>query len=503
MHDLEMIKETLSKAKPYMHAARVLQYDMETICPQKAMEEQGEVSAFLSTEGYRILKDPAFIEAAERAYAKIENGEEAAIPVQERVLLEELHRDYEKEKNVTPEHVHKWQTISSRAYVRWLEAKQKKDFSIFAPSLREAIDAKKEKIALREERKEQLYDDLLNDYERGVGMEDIDAWFGEAKEFLLPFLEKIRASKKVIRTDFLSRPVEIGVQEKMAKAVLTMNGFDFTRGALTTTEHPFMSGIARNDIRITTHYYPDMFVSNLYSVMHEGGHALFSQMIPEENYDYHIEDAMTTGMHESVSRFYENRIGRSRAYIHAIYPTIRALAMEALQDVTEEEFYEAVNCVEPSYIRIEADEFTYTLHIIIRYELEKAIFNGSLSVDALPEAWNDLYESYLGIRPRHDAEGVLQDMHWTSLFGYFPTYALGNMYNAMYYNQMASTIDIDGAVSRDDMSVINTWMREHVFAKACYLSPKEWILDITGRAMDPADYLRYLEEKYGALYGLA
>ena len=208
------------------------------------------------------------------------------------------------------------------------------------------------------------------------------------------------------------------------------------------------------------------------------------------------------GQHESVSRFYENRIGRSEGFAHFLYPKACEMFPEALEGVSEKEFYEALNVVRPSLIRTEADEFTYTFHIIIRYEIEKALFAGEIKVEDIPAMWNRKYQEYLGVCPATDREGVLQDVHWTSGFGYFPTYAIGNFYNAMYYNRMKQEVNVDAAIREGNFEPVNSWMIGHVFAKADRLSPRDWIKDITGRDFTPVDFLDYLEEKYSGIYEL-
>ena len=208
------------------------------------------------------------------------------------------------------------------------------------------------------------------------------------------------------------------------------------------------------------------------------------------------------GQHESVSRFYENRIGRSENFIHFAYPKICELYPQVMEGVSERELYEAVNFVRPGLIRTEADEFTYTFHIIIRYEIEKALFDGKISVEDIPAQWNQKYQQYLGVTPASDREGALQDIHWTSGFGYFPTYAVGNFYNAMYFNRMKQEVAVDEAIREGNFEPLNSWMIGHVFAKADRLSPREWIKDITGREFTPVDFLYYLEEKYSAIYEL-
>ena len=494
---LTLVKETLAKAQIYWHATGVLSYDQETICPPKGMEEQGEVAAFLENEAYKLIKDEAFIQAAEDLYAHREELE----PL-DRILAEQQHRDYAKIKNITPEMNYEASLIGNKAYVDWLEAKQKADFSIFAPSLTAVRDMNIKHLRLRDEHSDDLYDDMLDDYERGVTQDDIDAWFGAYKERITPLLRRIMSSPKKIRTDFLYRPVTDEQQRQMARYLLEVMDYDFGRGAFTTTEHPFTNGMGPNDVRITTKYDPNFFAGNIYTVIHEGGHALFDMLQPRENWDYYITGGKTMGMHESVSRFYENRLGRSREFIHLIFPKTKEIFAEQLADVTEQEFFEAVNTVTPSLIRTDADEFTYTFHIIIRYEIEKEIMNSRVSIEDLPALWNKKHEEYLGIVPGNDAEGVLQDVHWTFSFGYFPTYAIGNMYNAMYYKRMSEDFSVEEALLAGDFKKINAWMSEHVFAKADQLAPKDWIREICGREFTPDDFLDYLEKKYSEIYEL-
>ena len=496
---LQHVKQTLTLAEKYDHAVNVLSYDQETICPIDAMEEQGEVWAFLNNQSYKLIKDPAFIEAAEYLYEHRNELEEL-----DRVMAEQLHRNYLQSKNVTPELQHEFMLTFNRAFVNWSKAREAGDYSLFAPSLKEVADTNRRMIELRgaDAAGKTAYDTLLDDYERGMTSDVLDEVFGACKERLIPLLEKITKSPKKIRTDFLERRVEDEQQAKMVKWLLTQMGFNLNRGAFTTSEHPFTASMGRYDTRITTHYYPTRFLSSMYSTIHEGGHALFDQNQPQENHDHFIIGGKTLGMHESVSRFYENRIGRSEAFVHFVYPKVCEVFPQVMADVSEREFYEAVNAVSPSLIRTEADEFTYTFHIIIRYEIEKALFAGEIKVEDIPALWNRKYQEYLGVCPSSDREGALQDVHWTSGFGYFPTYAIGNFYNAMYYNRLKEEVDVNAAIREGNFAPLNDWMIGHVFSKADRLSPKEWIKDITGREFTPVDFLDYLEAKYSELYGL-
>ena len=494
---LARVNEVKKEAEFYEHAAHVLNFDLETICPPKAMEAQGETIAFLGNQAYRLIKQESFIEAFSYLY----DHREELNPL-ERAMAEAWKRDYSHTKNITPEMEHEHSRIYQKAYIDWLDAKGKSDFSLFAPSLKAVRGAQMEEISLWEDALPDAYDNLLSTYERGMTRKDLDECFERCKVRLLPLLKKIKNSPKKIRTDFMNRLVTDEAQKKMAEYLLHVINYDLERGAFTTTEHPFTDGMAKDDIRVTTHYYPDAFASSMYSIIHEGGHALFEQLTPPEHYDYRLNDEKTMGQHESVSRFYENRIGRSEAFVHLIYPKVKEIFPEVMADVTEKELFEALNVVEPSLIRTEADEFTYTFHIIIRYEIEKMILDGEVQIDDLPGIWNDKYEEYLGIRPSCDKEGVLQDVHWSSGFGYFPTYALGNMYNAMYLNRMKQEMDVDAAVASGNIKAVNDWMKDNVFARADLLAPKDWIREITGRDFTPDDFLDYLEEKYSRIYEL-
>lgn len=495
--NLKTVDEVLSEVEKLQHACRVLGFDQQTICPPAAMEAQGETAAYLSNRAFRLCKSRKFIAAFESLFDCFRDLSE-----EQRILVEGLHRDYLRTRNVSPALDREFSLIFNKAFVDWTVAKKNADFGLFSKSLREVQRANLKQVALMDSALPNAYDNLLGLYERGMTVKDLDRCFAVCKERLIPLLKKIRNSKRKVRTDFLSRKASEDLQRRVARYLLETIGFDFERGSFSTSEHPFTEGLAKDDARVTTHFYEKLFCSNIYSIIHEGGHALFEQNQPAEDFRFHLQNFKTLGQHESVSRFYENRIGRSEAFVHLIFPELKKFLPAVLKDVSEREFYEAVNIVEPSLIRTEADEFTYTFHIIIRYEIEKMIVNEKADINSLPEIWNDLYEKYLGIRPANDREGILQDVHWCSGFGYFPTYALGNMYGAMYYNTMNAEFDVEGAIFKGDFVQINLWMKEHVWKDANRLDAKSWIKKITGRSFTPNDYLDYLEKKYGELYSV-
>ena len=495
--NLSELYKKLGKIKNYEHALGLMEFDFETAAPVDAREEQSEVISFFSNESFKISNSKRMKELIVYLHEHREELEEL-----DRVLSDKLYESYLKEKNVTPATQMRWSKIYNKAYIDWIDAKEKGDFSLFKDSFGKIIEVSKEEVSLRENALPDLYDNMLNDCEKGVLGDTLDVFFDQLKAGLIDLISRIKRSKHVIRRDFLSRRVPIHKQEEFSRYLLELNGYDFKRGYLTTTEHPFTMDVAKNDARVTTHYHEDMFLSNVFSVIHEGGHAIFMQNEREEDHAHFINDSITNGMHESVSRFYENVIGRSKEYIHLIYPKFIELFGDELGDVSERELYEAVNIVEPSLIRTEADEVTYGLHIVIRYEMEKMIVSGKLPLEDVPKTWNRLYSEYLGVTPESDKDGVLQDVHWTGGFGYFPSYALGNSYNAMYLKNICNDIDFRGDILSGNFTEINGWLKEHVFKLANVLTPGEWIKDITGRSLTPDDFLEYLNAKYADIYEL-
>ena len=494
---LKRLKEILALLKKYEHALGIMYFDFETIVPKDAREEEAEILDFFSNEHFKISSSDEMKELTQYLY---DNKDKIEDPL-DVSLINKLYDKYQKIKNITPEFDLKMSNIFSRSYNTWLKAKEAKDYNLFKDVFKEVIDIEKEAVGYRENKLPNYYDNLLNDCEEGLLQEDLDPFFKELKEGLIDLINRIKNSKHVIRRDFLNRKVPIHKQELFSKYLLELNGYNFNKGVLSTTEHPFTSDIAKNDARVTTHYHEDMVLSNIYSIIHEGGHAILMQNEREEDYEHFINDYVTNGMHESVSRFYENIIGRSKEYVHLIYPKFIEI-FDEFKDISEQELYEAINIVEPSLIRTEADEVTYGLHIIIRYEMEKMICNNQIQVEDIPAMWNKLYKDYLGVDVPNDAEGVLQDVHWTSGFGYFPSYAIGNCYNAMYLKRLEKELPFKELILKGDFKTINQWMKDNVFIHANVLTPKEWIKELTGESLSPKAFLEYLNNKYKEIYKL-
>ena len=488
----------LDEMEAYFRALGKLSFDMECCAPPEGMARAGEDMAILGKQVHKLTHDPRF----EQLVCELRADGEGLTDVQKKAV-EHLYDGYARSKNISAELSFEMDMATSRSYGDWLSAKKAADFSLFRDSLAALIKYNRMAIDLRDEKKATYYDTCLDDHEKGGSAAQLDGFFAALKARIVPLLQRIQAEGKPIREDFMSRPVPIPQQEAMSRWLLEQEGLRESALVLMTTEHPFTTNFGPQDVRVTTHYHEDSFISNVFTTLHEGGHALFMQNEPEELYAQHCANNMTNAMHETISRFYENLIGRSEAFLAFAAPKIRELSGGTFDDISDRELYEAVNVARPSLIRTEADELSYCLHIMIRYELEKAFMNGEISVDEIPALWNAKYREYLGIEVPDDAQGCLQDVHWSGYsFGYFPSYALGNAYGVQILRRMEQDFDVFAAVRAGELTKVRDWLKEHVFSIASLTTPDEWIRAISGESLNVEYYLDYLEDKYTRLYEL-
>lgn len=494
---LKQLYSILSEAEVYQRSMGKLNFDMMCCAPEEGLEQAGEDISVLGRQLHKLTHSKKY----QRLVYELHEDSEGLTEVQRR-LVERLWEDHMRTKNFTPAFAFELDSARNKAYGAWLAAKKNSDFSLFRDSLAAVIDCTRRAIDLRDEKPSTYYNACLDDNEKGGSEEQLDAFFAALKARIVPLMQRIVSEGKPIREDFLSRPVPIPQQEAFSRYLLRLEGLRESALVLMTTEHPFTDSYGPKDVRVTTHYYEDNFISNIFSTLHEGGHALFMQNEPEEFYANHADNGMSNAMHECISRFYENLIGRSEAFIHFVYPKLQEISGDTFADVSERELYEAVNISRPSLIRTESDELTYSIHVMIRYELEKAFINGEISVDEIPALWNAKYAEYLGVQVPDDAQGCLQDVHWTDSYGYFPSYALGNAYGAQILRRMREDLDVDAAVAEGRLDAVLSWLKENVFSCASMLTPDAWIRRITGEPLNVNYYLDYLEEKYTRLYEL-
>lgn len=492
---LKKLFSLLDEIDAYSRCIGKMNFDLECCAPEEGMEQAGADMAIIGKRLHTLTHSKAYVNLIK----ELHENSEGLTEVQKKGI-EHLYERYMKSKNISAKLSYEMDCAFNKAYADWLKAKNAKDFSLYRDSFAAVIDYQKKAVLLRDEKKETVYDTLLDDYEKDGSIEQLDAFFGALKKRIVPLMKKIAAEGKAIRSDFLSRPVSIPQQEAFSRYLLKLEGLRESALVLMTTEHPFTDHYGANDVRVTTHYYEENFISNIFSTLHEGGHAMFMQNEPKEQYDNHAADNMSNAMHECISRFYENIVGRSEEFIHFVMPKLRELSGDTFSDVSERELYEAVNIASPGLIRMEADELSYCIHIMIRYELEKAFMNGEITVDEIPDMWNAKYKEYLGLDVHDDSVGCLQDVHWTGMFGYFPSYALGNAYGAQILNTMKKEFDVFGAIKKGELGKIASWLTEKVFSIASLKTPDEWINAITGESLNVNYYLDYLEDKFSKIY---
>ena len=492
---LKQLFQILDQAEAFIRTAGKLQFDQQCCAPEEGMERAGEDIALVENMVHKLTHSKKYA----RLLTELHDDPDGLTDL-ERHAVDRRYADWCKTKNISADFAYQMDSAMARAYGAWLAAKKADDFAQFKGSLAEIVDFTRRAVALRDERPEKPYDACLDDYEKGGNQAQLDAFFARLRERIVPLVKRIVENGKPIREDFLTRRCPIPQQEAFSKYLLEIEGLRSTALTLMTTEHPFTTNFGSKDVRVTTHYFEDNFISNIFTTLHEGGHALFMMYEPAEFEKNHVDNMMTSAMHECISRFYENIIGRSEAFIHFIYPKLCEVSKDLMDGVSERELYEGVNIARPSLIRTESDELTYCLHIMVRYEIERAMVNGEITVDDVPAMWNRKYKEYLGVDVPNDRDGCLQDVHWTMAFGYFPSYALGNAYGAQILRTMEREIDVWGSVRRGDLSCVLNWLRENVFNRASLMDPDAWIRAITGESLNPDYYLDYLEDKYTKLY---
>jgi carboxypeptidase Taq len=417
--------------------------------------------------------------------------------------VRELKRQYDRRVKLPQALVEELARTSVLGQQAWVHARAKNDFVTFKPLLEKTFKLKRE-AAQAIGYKESAYDALLDEFEPGALTSQVTRVLSALREQLVPLVAEIGASGRQPKIEILARDYPVDRQEKFASEVAAKLGFEFDRGRLDVTAHPFCSSMGPHDCRITTRYDRRHFPGAFFGVLHEAGHGIYDQGLRAEWYGLPPGEAVSLGIHESQSRLWENLVGRSRAFWQRFYPEAQKRFPEALGNVSSDDFYAAINDVRPSLIRVEADEATYNLHILVRFELEQALVNDELKVAELPGAWNEKYRHYLGITPQSDSEGVLQDIHWSAgLVGYFATYSLGNLYAAQFFEK--ADRDLGGLAkpfAAGEFQPLRQWLREQIHSPGQRFTADELVARITGQPLSHAPLMHYLRGKYSPLYGL-
>lgn len=486
LEELALLNQTLA----------LLDWDSQTGMPETAAEERGAASGYLSGLAFEKQTSSKIKEALDYFDHHADELSEVG-----KAAYHVVKKDYDELHAIPKELMVERSRLYSEAHSAWLKARETKNFADFEQALAENIRITKELVPYYKKDEATDYDVLLNMFEPGMTTAVLDAVFAELKEGLVKIRQVIAEKGSQPDISFKDRKMTKNQQKYFVKNLVAELGFDFNRGRLDDTVHPFATRITRNDVRITTRWNEQDFTMGIFGVIHESGHGIYEQSIAEKYNMTPVYDAPSMGIHESQSLFYEIIIGSKRSFWKKQYPVFQAAANGTFDDIDFETFYRSLKATAASLIRIEADSLTYPLHIIIRYELEKALFNDDLAVADLPKAWNDKYEEYLGIRPENDLVGVLQDVHWSGgMFGYFPSYALGYMYAAQLLHSIEKNLAVDTLLEQGDYAPIKAWLTEHIHQFGRSKTPSELIEAATGETLNPQYLLTYLTDLYEDVY---
>ncbi|WAA13258.1 carboxypeptidase M32 [Fervidibacillus halotolerans] len=491
----------VNKISHYEEAINLMYWDLRTKAPAKSVEQRANSIATLSTELHKMCTSEVFEEMFTTLLSEEASGQISEIT--KKAALE-CRKDYDHFKKIPLDEYEEFVKLQSKAESVWEEAKEKGDFSLFQPYLEQLVE--KTKIFIGYWGYEgNPYNTLLDLYEPGVTVDILDQVFAELRDGIIDLLKDIQHSSKKPDTSFLYHPFPKEKQEAFSLDILKQFGYDFRSGRLDETVHPFEITINPYDVRITTKYDEKDFRVAVFGTIHEGGHALYEQHISKDLMGTPLATGTSMGIHESQSLFHEIFIGRNRSFWEYHYDRFKKYSEGQFDHVSLDDFYRAINEVKPTLIRIEADEVTYPLHIIIRYEIEKGLFNDEIEVKDLPKIWNEKYKHYLGIEPDNDGVGVLQDVHWAGAdFGYFPSYALGYMYAAQLKHAMLKEIpDFDKRLAKGDLKPIEDWLSENVHRFGKMKKPLEILQEATGEPLKAKYLINYLRDKYKEIYDLS
>lgn len=491
--------ETAEKLRYYNMLSSLSGWDMQTMMPEEALEKRSEVAGFMAAETHRLMTDPHLDEAVQALQEAAEKGKIGTREARSIVLFE---RQMKKVKKIPEDRFRAFHMLVARGESVWRNARAANDFSSFAPLLAEIVSLSREMIDYLGYA-EHPYDALLDDYEPGLTVKRLDTLFPPLREGLIQLLQKIQNASYAPDISRVHGTFAEAEQEKISRLVSERLGFNYRRGRLDRSAHPFTVGVHPTDVRITTRYLAHDPFSSLYSTVHEAGHGMYEQNLPLELERYPgLMSAASMGVHESQSRFFENMIGRSYGFWRYVLPLYQEAFPDIFNGLDPEDVFRIVNASRPSFIRVEADEVTYNLHIMLRYELEKGLMSKTIEVRDLPELWRVKMEEYLGIRPETDTEGVLQDVHWSSgLFGYFPSYTLGNIYAGQLYAALRQDLpDLEEHLAKGEWEGPRQWMTTHIHRHGALFDPLPLIEQASGASLSIEPLLQYLEEKMARVY---
>ncbi len=496
---VEEFKEYLKQLKHLRSALNLLYWDQRTYIPDGSNSDRAEILGTISSMIFEKETSKKMKEFYDffRDYIK-----DNSIDFYERAMASEMIREYERRSKIPPKLNEELTILASKGEAAWVEAKRKSDFSILEPVLTKLVDLKIE-LANYVGYEENPYDVLIDEYEVGTKASNIQPIFDSLKKATISLLNDIENSDQKPDISILYGDYPIQEQKKLNFKLLKILGFDFNYQRMDESAHPFTISISPHDVRITTKFVRNNFLDTILSTIHEAGHSFYEMNIDDQFIETNLYDGASMGIHESQSRIMENFIGRSFEFWTFFYPEVQK-AFPKFKNISLEDFYRAVNIVRRSLIRTEADELTYNLHIIFRFELENALINKQIKVKDLPALWNEKVKEYLSIVPSNDSEGVLQDIHWSGGdFGYFPSYALGNLYSAQFYAKASEDIgDLKDHIKNGNIYVFTGWLKNNIHRWGKAYKPMELVKKVTGEALNPQYFINYVKEKFSYIYGI-
>ncbi|MEH7094261.1 carboxypeptidase M32 [Neobacillus vireti] len=497
---LEQFKLLDEKITHFSSILGLVDWDQKVMAPKKGRNVFAKATGTLRTEIFQLSVSPEMGQLLETLISRENRSQLDQVT---RAKVREYNDYYQKSQAIPADLFKEYSILTAQANDAWEEARENNNYASYLPFLEKIIDYKRQ-FAEIYGYDDHPYDALLDEYEPGLTVKKLDPLFAKLREASVHLLERIRKNGQPTNVEMFNQSFEIEKQKAFNRFILPLIGFDMQAGRLDETVHPFAQTVTIGDVRLTTRYLEKNVRSALFGTIHEAGHGIYEQHINPSYEESVLQSGASFGIHESQSRFLENMIGRSREFWHFFFPKLAEYFPAQLKDVTAEEFYRAVNTVQPSMIRVEADELTYNLHIMLRYEIEKALIGGEIEARDLPAIWNQKMRDYLGISPRTDTEGVLQDVHWSfGGIGYFPSYSLGNLYAAQILRTIQQDIpDLYSYIENGKFEIIQDWLKENIHQYGKLYTPNELIVKVTGEELN-ADYLiEYLEKKYAEVYSL-
>jgi len=494
------IKELKKRLAEIYHLNSILQlaaWDQEVNMPPKVADARALSISHLAAV---IHNKFVFIDSDGLLSKLVKALESKKIKGSDAIVVLETWRTYNREKKLPESFVRKLSETCSKSQSIWAKARRENNFKLFLPWLKNIVDLKKQE-AKYVGFKESPYDALLDVYEPGMTARETEKIFTDLKSFLIPFLKKIQSQNIKVKPDKMKGNFPIEAQKKWNIFLAESIGFDFEAGKMDVSTHPFASGLHPYDVRLTTRYKHDDIFYSIGSTIHETGHGLYEQGLPTKHFGTPLGESVSLGIHESQSRMWENIIGKSQPFWKYFYPKLQNEFPIPFKNLDLDEFYKIINQVNPSLIRTEADEVTYNLHVILRFEIEKGMIEGTIKLENLPQIWKSKMREYLGIEVKNDTSGVLQDVHWSmGNMGYFPTYALGNLYSAQFFTTMQHDIpDIYQKISKGKFGEINKWLRKNIHNYGKTYRAKDLVKKITGETLNSKYFKEYIENKYGTI----